>query len=421
MLNFGLLNTCGSYLYVIEIPKNSLWRSLSSNWRVMRVVIIKKALLVILLQLFLVGCLENGDDRNQIQEFSPHEKNILELSAQEMINTGITETTIKLSKINLDLTLHGTVNPNQSKLAKVVSPVSGRIANINFNQGDSLLAGQEIATIESVDLADAQSDYEHAKSSMAVAKAAFHRTQLLVEEGIVARKAYLEDKATLDKANAELKAAKNKLLMFNLDPDSLPVTQTGVAIFPITAPFDGSLIRQDTTRGEYIQANQPIFTITDLDVVWLEANVYENELAKLKVGMPAKVHVSAYPDHEFEGKLVYVDEVMDLETHTVKARFAVENPDHKLKIGMFADVMVNAQSGIEAFVVPEQAVSIILGQSAVFIDIGQGFDVRVVETEDIGDGKVRIKKGLAEGDRIAVSGIYELKARLLKSQISSDD
>lgn len=88
---------------------------------------------------------------------------------------------------------------------------------------------------------------------------------------------------------------------------------------------------------------------------------------------------------------------------------------------MFATVMLDAGSATEALIVPEQAVSMIQGQSAVFVEDGQGFDVRVVETEAMGGGRVRIKTGLSAGERIAVSGIYELKARLLKSQIGGDD
>ncbi|MXS85540.1 efflux RND transporter periplasmic adaptor subunit [Nitrosomonas sp. HPC101] len=230
----------------------------------------------------------------------------------------------------------------------------------------------------------------------------------------------MQAKADAERAHAALEAATSKLRLFHVSPANAG-ERAKDPIYPLVAPFFGTIIEQKAVRGELAQLDQSLFTLADLRTVWVEADVFEKDLSAIAIGMPARITVAAYPGKKFEGTVQYLGDIMDITTRTIKARIAVDNPERKLKAGMFATVMLNTRSATEALIVPEQAVSIIQGQSAVFIEDGQGFDVRIVETEAVDEGKVRIKMGLSAGERIAVSGIYELKARLLKSQIGGDD
>ena len=112
---------------------------------------------------------------------------------------------------------------------------------------------------------------------------------------------------------------------------------------------------------------------------------------------------------------------MDKTTRTIKARVELPNPDGRLKPGMFATAQIRSIATAQALLVPEQAVSLVQGQPTVFVVTAKGFVPRAIEAGTAVEGSIPIKGGLAAGDRIVVTGAYELKARLLKSQISSED
>ncbi|MDY1227099.1 efflux RND transporter periplasmic adaptor subunit [Pseudomonas aeruginosa] len=344
----------------------------------------------------------------------------LALSADEIRNAGISVEVVQAQRQSETLRLTGTIVPDQTRIAKILPMLSGRIVSVRVSQGDPVDSGQSLAVLESADLGEARAAFRQAKSEASLADAALDRAQQLTVDDIIPKKDFLRAKADAERAHAALDAAAAKLRLFHVSPEN-DGERAKDPIYPLVAPFSGTIIDQKAVRGELAQLDQSLFTLADLRTVWVEADVFEKDLSAIATGMPARITVAAYPDREFEGAVQYLGDTMDITTRTIKARIAVRNPERKLKAGMFATVMLDAGSATEALIVPEQAVSMIQGQSAVFVEDGQGFDVRVVETEAMGGGRVRIKTGLSAGERIAVSGIYELKARLLKSQIGGDD
>ncbi|WP_375199149.1 efflux RND transporter periplasmic adaptor subunit [Cupriavidus metallidurans] len=344
----------------------------------------------------------------------------LALSADEIRNAGISIEVVQAQRYSETLRLTGTIVPDQTRIAKILPMLPGRIVSVGVSQGDPVDSGQTLAVLESADLGEARAAFRQAKSEASLADAALDRAQKLTVDDIIPKKDYLRAKADAERAHAALEAAASKLRLFHVSPEN-DGERTKDPIYPLVAPFSGTIIDKNAVRGELAQLDQSLFTLADLRTVWVEADVFEKDLSAIATGMPARITVAAYPDTEFEGAVQYLGDTMDITTRTIKARIAVRNPERKLKAGMFATVMLDAGSATEALIVPEQAVSMIQGQSAVFVEDGQGFDVRVVETEAMGGGRVRIKTGLSAGERIAVSGIYELKARLLKSQIGGDD
>lgn len=191
--------------------------------------------------------------------------------------------------------------------------------------------------------------------------------------------------------------------------------------FPVVAPFAGTVIEKQAVIGTLAQADQPLFTVADLSTVWLEADVYEKDLAKLTTGIDATVTVEAYPNTAFRGKLTYLGAVMDKASRTVKARVEIANPDAKLRPGMFASVTLATPNRTHALALPTGAIVQIQGKPAVFVAGKDGFVPRVVEPGHVLGGQTTIQAGLSTGEPVVVSGAYALKARLLKSQLGTDD
>lgn len=346
-------------------------------------------------------------------------ENPLVLSAQEINDAGIKIGTVQLQTLREIIGLTGTITPNLNRIAEVSPRVPGRIVSVEANQGARVKAGQTLAVLESVELGQAQADYLQARSEVTVVDAALVRAEGLVAEKIVPQKDYLRAKADAERAHAALQAATDKLKLLGVSPGQAP--EQSSASYPLVAPFDGTVITKKAVLGQTTQSDQPLFTVADLTRVWLEADVFEQDLGKIVVGDKARVTVAAYPDAVFEGAVTYLGDTMDATTRTVKARIELPNSDGRLKPGMFATAQLQSTVTATTLAVPEGAVLLVQGQPAVFVEEDKGFEPRMVETGPAIDGWTPIRAGLAAGDRIVVTGAYSLKARLLKSQIGTDN
>lgn len=341
---------------------------------------------------------------------------LLALTAEEAQRAGIKIQKLELQEKTEQITVTATIQANQDKLAHVAPRVPGRIVKVSANLGDKVKPGQTLALLDSIELGEARSTYLQAASEAEVAQANFARAQRLNADSIIPEKDYLRARAEHEKARAALRAAADRLRMMGVNPGNL----TG-STFPLTTPFAGTVIEKNAVLGELATPDQSLFTVADLSTLWIESDLFEKDLGKVKVGAQASVAVAAYPGEVFKGKLTYISSVMNKETRTAKARVEVPNPDGRLKPEMFATAAINTGSSTKALLLPEDAVLLVQGQPTVFVAEKGGFESRAVQVGDRTQGRVVIKSGVEAGEAVVVSGAYALKARLLKSQIGDAD
>ncbi len=340
----------------------------------------------------------------------------LVLSADEIKKAGITLKSLKLEDRPEYVSVTATIQPNRNKLAYISPRIPGRIVKVGVEVGDVVRKGQVLAVLDSVELGEARSAYLQAASEEAVARAGFERAQRLQADNIIPEKDYLRARAEHEKAKASLRAASDKLRMVGVEPDKL----TG-SVFPLVAPFAGSVIEKHAVLGALREPEEIVFTVADLSVLWVEADLAESDLSKVKNSALASVTVAAYPGEVFNGRLVYVSSVMDKETRTVKARIEVPNRDGRLKPEMFATATIYTAFNEKVLLVPENAVVLVQGQATLFVAEEGGYEARPVEIGERRNGLAIIKSGVIAGENVVVSGAYALKARLLKSQIGDAD
>ncbi|MFZ5595231.1 MAG: efflux RND transporter periplasmic adaptor subunit [Pseudomonadota bacterium] len=339
----------------------------------------------------------------------------LKISREDAARAGLKVQRVEFREWAGQITVTATIQANQDRLAHVMPRVPGRLVEVRARLGDRVKAGQTLALLDSIDLGAARSAYLQAHSEEAVTRAGFERAQRLQAENIIPEKEFLRARAEYEKARASLRAAADKLLMLGVAPD-----QGSGSIFPLTTPFTGIVIEKKAVLGELAQPDMNLFTVADLSTLWIESDLFEKDLAKVKIGTQATVTVSAYPGEVFKGRLTYISSTMDKETRTVKARVEVPNPDGRLKPEMFATVVIGTGGSAKALTVPEDAVLLLQGQPTVFVAERGGFEPRAVETGERAQGYVVLKSGVAPGEMVVVSGAYALKARLLKSQIGEE-
>lgn len=338
----------------------------------------------------------------------------LQLTDAEIASSGIKVEAVAEQDVHDHVTLTATIQPNRDRLAHVAPRVSGRITKVNANLGQQVKQGQSLAVIDSIDLGEAHSAYLQAESDVRLTQANFDRIDNLYTEQIVTQKDYLNARADNEKAKAALRSARDKLRMLGVTPKD---GSTAVSGFGLTAPFSGTIIEKEAVLGELAQPETSLFTVADLSVVWIEADLYEKDLSKVKIGAEADVTVSAYPDESFKGRLTYISNSVDKASRTLKARVEVTNTDGRLKPEMFATAEISTSGSIKAMVVPTDAVILMQGKSVVFVRDADGFEPRNIELGEKLSHGVIVKSGLNSGDAVVVSGAYAIKARALKSEI----
>jgi cobalt-zinc-cadmium efflux system membrane fusion protein len=340
----------------------------------------------------------------------------LALSEEEARTAGLKVTTLAARQVPEQIAVTATIQANQDRLAHVAPRVSSRSVKVSANLGDKVKAGQTLAQLDSLELGEAHSAYIKARTEAQLAQRNLQRTEGLYKEQIVPEKDYLRVRAEAEVAQAALRAAGDRLRLLGVDSASLR-GDVAVSVFPLRSPFSGTVTEKHAVLGDLAQPDESLFTVADLSVLWIEADVFEADLAKLRVGATASVTVNAYPGETFPGQVRYIATALNRETRTVRARIEVQNADGRLKPEMFASAAIDTSGSREVLTVPDEALVLLQGQPTVFVRKGGAFEPRPVQTGDKLRGKTVIKSGVAPGEQAVVAGAYALKAKLLKSQI----
>lgn len=356
----------------------------------------------------------------QTKENEPDEPNEeregeLHLSETEITSAGIVVEAVQFKEIADQLVLTANIAANQDRLARIAPRIEGRLIKVSANLGDRVKAGQSLAVIDSIQMGEARAEYRRAQSELKLAESVFQRADRLLKEQVVPQRQWLEASSIYERAKAATDAATERLRLLGGAPGS------GESSFTVNAPFAGVVIEKKAVLGDLAQTENNLFTVADLSNVWIEADVTEQDLGKLAVGMPATVTVAAYPNDVFKGTVSYIANTFDRQTRTVKARIELPNPDGRLRIDMFARAAIDLVNKRDRLALPQEAVLMIQGQFVVYVATDDGFEARPVALSERLTDRVVIASGLLPGENVVVSGAYALKARQLKSQIGDAD
>ncbi len=362
------------------------------------------------------GAHKDGDGHDHGKE-SKGASEALKLSDADIAAAGIKVEPLAEQPVRARIVVPAEIQPNQDRIVHVTPRIAGRIVKAPAALGERVRAGQTLAVLDSIELGEAQSAYLQAASRSATASADFERAEGLNREQIISQKEYLRIRSEFQQSGAALRAAEDKLRLLGVSPPA--ATDRAASVFPLVAPSAGTVIEKHAVLGELATPDKTLFTVADLSVLWVQATLFEKDLALVRTGAAAEVTVTAYPKEAFRGRVAYISEVFDKETRTVRARIEVKNPDGRLKPDMFAQAAIEAGGTANALLVPEEAVVLLQGQPTVYVEEAHGFEPRPVELGARYGTRVEIRSGVAPGDLVVTSGAYALKARALKSQLGS--
>ena len=303
-----------------------------------------------------------------------------------------------------ELTANGTVTPDVNRTIHVTSLGGGRVVELKVKLGDSVKKGQTLLVISSPDLAAAMSDYQKAVADEVLSRKALERAQLLYDKGAIAAKDLETAQDLEDKAKVDVTTAEQHVRVLGADPAHPS------ALIDLRAPVAGTIVEQNVAGSEGVKSldNTPnLFTIADLNEVWVVCDVFENDLGEVHLGDSAEIRLNAFGDRVFRGAVADISRVLDPNTRSAKVRIVLANGDGALRPGMFAVAKFRSRKVTQRVVIPATAIMRLHDKDWVFRKEGGGNFRRVVVQADglAPDGMQEIREGVKAGDVVAAKAL----------------
>ena len=317
---------------------------------------------------------------------------------------GVRSTSAAYTTLTQEIRTVGTVGYDERGLTQVTLKISGWVREVFVNSiGRPVRKGEPLFTFYSPDLLATQDEYLLALRA---------QTQLAA--------------SPLDEAKANaaslVVSARERLRLWDLtDAQIAGLERRGKAepVLTVYAPSSGIVLKREALPGKYVEPGTTLYEVADLSTVWISADIYESEVASVKLDQPISVSFAAYPGETFHGNMAYIYPSLNQEARTVRVRFELSNPGLKLKPGMYGNVTLQTDAA-KALVVPKEAVLETGLRQLVFTDRGQGrYEQTLVKLGRRNQDHVEVMEGLKEGDRIVTSANFLLDAESKLTSTSS--
>ena len=341
---------------------------------------------------------------------------VVTLTPEATQRAGIVVATVSQGRADSTLRLPGVVEPNAYKQVAVTPLVGGRITRVLVELGQSVRAGQTLAEIFSPELAEAETRFVSARAELDAHERELQRTEKLVEIGSASRQEMERLHAEHTAKLTELESARSRLQLLGLSAAAIANLGPGKdlgTVATVPAPIAGVITERAANAGLNVETSTKLFTVVDLSTVWIVADAYEKDFARVHVGATASVTTKAFPDAVVRGRVSYIDPQVNAETRTAKVRVEVPNPRQELRLGMFADVSIDAGGGNTIPLIPRAAVQNVGNRTVVYLaDRKQPgrFLEREVRLGARAGNDVAVLSGVQPDDSIVAEGSFAIRA-----------
>lgn len=371
------------------------------------------------------GCRAKQAENDKAEPKDANAPSRLELTPEAVAAAGIVIETAVRRPVDEVLPLSGNLTYDENKVARVAPRIGGRVVRITADLGQVVKSGDILAWIDSPELGEALAAWRKGATLLTVRQRDHERARKLLDGKAISQGEFLSREGEYLTAKAEADYAESRLRLLGIEPAEYAGRDAKAGTsseFPLRSPIAGRVIDRQIGPGEVLEAGKQLFTIGDLENLWLVARLYEKDIARVHVGQQVEVSAEAYRHEPFTGTIDYVGDQVDPESRTVKARSVIANPTGKLKPGMFVEARIQTSSGEQVLTVPAASVQEIDKQATIFLEVTPNvFEPRVVMLGTSGRTLVEVKKGVAEGQRVAAAGSLSLKAELQKSELGEED
>jgi cobalt-zinc-cadmium efflux system membrane fusion protein len=311
----------------------------------------------------------------------------------------------------------GRITFDDLKVAHVMSPVTGRVVRIDAQPGQRVKKGDTLVVIESPDVGSVFSDLQKAHAEFTSAEKDFKRQKELFDLHAGSQRDLEASQGNYSKGKAELERAKRKAQLLSGGRGG------GSQSYILRAPIAGEVVARNVNpgaevQGQYSGGGVELFTIGELDTVWVMADLFEMDLGRIKQGTECMVKVVAYPKQVFKGVADWVSDTLDPVTRTAKVRCKLDNPNRDLKPEMYATAAL-ATDRQRTLALPRSSVLHLGDQTMVFVELGSAPDGRVryerrpvSVSEEMGGDYLPVIRGIGAGERVVTVGAVTLSGML---------
>lgn len=389
----------------------------------------KKELSLLVAAVVLAGCSPSKPEATPAEE--KHEGGLVQIGAEAQAHFGMQVEAVQVHELNEVLQVPGTVQPIDSRVNTIRPLARGRLHEVLVQVGDRVSKGQPLATYDNMEagelaaqLSGARADLERLRGQERQLGRQVERARALAEIGAVPKKELEQATADQRAAGQSVKSQESvvegivaRLRRFGLTGTALQATP----ITTITAPLAGVITKQEASPGEVVESSTALFTIANLSAVWVQAEVYEKDLGRLRIGQDAVITVDTYPDQSFKGRVTYVSDFLDPRTRTARVRCEVPNGSVRLKLDMYANVQLPTTFSRRTLAVPSGAVQEVGGKTVVFVRrSATEFEPRVVTAGKAVRDLVEIVSGLTAGEIVVKAGAFHLKSILVGKELGEE-
>lgn len=345
--------------------------------------------------------------------------------------TGLVATVqVAKHKMTTALSITGEIRMNDNAAVHVSPRIPGTIRTVNVDIGSEVKKDDVLFTVDSVELAQAMSDYEKNLALADLSGKTYQREKSLYEQKVGAESDVIEAQMRFEEYQTARKAAEQRLHVLGLSENEIaalsPTNHSSLSgALDVRAPISGTLIEKHAVVGELVEPGKDVMVLANLDTVWMWGGLYERDLGMLLKrpladGYPVEITVPAFPDIVFRGTMNHIGAIVDEATRTVPLRTVFENKERRLRPGMFCQGRILVGTGEEVLAVPKMALLSDEGVDFVFTHMKDDYFLRVNVTKgrEFTDG-VEILKGLTVGHTIVTEGAFTLKSDVLRSKMGA--
>jgi membrane fusion protein, heavy metal efflux system len=380
--------------------------------------------------LILTGC-SRQKTQQAAEPHDEHKEDTVEIGLEAQKHIGLQVAPVAVTQMTEYLQVTGTVQPIDSKIVHIRALARGRLTEIFVRLGDRVRAGQELARMDNIEaseaaseLASARAELQRLRVQLAAQSRQTDRQRRLSEIGAAPVKEYEAVRAEQRGTEELIRSQESTIagLVARLRRLGAADSATsGTVSTPVRAPFAGVITKTEAAPGTVVDSEDNLFTVADISQVWVQAEVYEKDLGRVRLGQPAFIRVDTYAEVRFSGKVTYISDILDPQTRTARVRCEVANPDARLKLDMFATVELPTTFSRTAVNVPASAIQQLDNKNVVFVRTSQTkFEVRGVELGTQVKEQVEIISGLKEGEPVVTQGAFHLKSVLAGKELGED-